>query len=157
MLLKVLGALLLVQPQASLLQGELSNSRIGGQFQQAQNIYINPDIIKKKPTINPILLRQLEQTREAVEVEVIEESDGHLDEDDDTAVEIEGTESEDLIEIKGTDESDDSEEDLSEPINDDMEIDDGQAEDGPQECKGETFGERLACSLLDSLKESLIK
>jgi len=158
MLLKVLGALLLMQPQATLLLPEEVDTRTRYQLEQAQNIYINPNIIRQKPTINPILLRQIQETRETGEVEVIEEGDGHLEEDDDTSDEIESGDFEELIEEDEIDESTDLDEDeAGEPINDDMEIDEDQTEDDPQECRGETFGERLACSLLDSLKESLSK
>ena len=158
MLLKVLGPLLLMQPQATLLLPEEVDTRTRDQLEQAQNIYINPNIIKQKPTINPILLRQIQEKRETGEVEVIEEGDGHLEEDDDTLDEIESGDSEELIEGDEIDESTDLDEDeAGEPINDDMEIDEDQTEDDPQECRGETFGERLACSLLDSLKESLSK
>ena len=158
MLLKLLGALLLMQSQATLLLPEEVDTRTGEQLEQAQNIYINPNIIKQKPAINPILLRQIQETGETGEVEVIEEGDGHLEEDDDTSDEIESGDFEELIEEDEIDESTDLDEDeAGEPINDDMEIDEDQTEDDPQECRGETFGERLACSLLDSLKESLSK
>jgi hypothetical protein len=139
MLLKLLGALLLMQPQATLLLPEEVDTRTRDQPEQAQNIYINPNIIKQKPTINPILLRQIQETRETGELEVIEEGDGHLEEDDDTLDEIESGDFEELIEEDEIDESDESdgstdldEDEAGEPINDDMEID----EDQTNECGG---------------------
>ena len=182
MLLEVLGTILLLQPQVMALDHKSDSLSVRNDANISQNIYINPNLIKRKSVLNPNLLKQIHQIREPMEmeshgegadpkdleplIEVVDEEKEidqliiteEVEEDDNI-----GSSTDDSLDIGGEYldnsnyelEDEGSEEEMDEPINDEMEITEKDLEEAPQECLGKTFGEKLACSLLDSLKESL--
>ena len=177
MLLRVLGTVLLIQPHIVPITSTETISISTSDTSLSQNIYINPNIIRQKPTINPALLKQLQQVREAEQDEPAEDIEAltETDESSEFPEETQGLktdttleEEEEIEEVDDETTDYDSEEEeendegpeqdeLDEPLNDEMGITVDERREEPQECKGETFGEKLACSLLDSLKDSLTK
>lgn len=170
---------MLIQPHIIPIAATEKVSISKGDTSVSQNIYINPNIIRQKPTINPALLKKLQQVRDAEQDEPAEDvealteadessefpeetealkTDTTLEEEEIEEVDDETTDYDSEEEEREGDNDEESEQDeIDEPLNDEMGITGDEGREEPQECKGETFGEKLACSLLDSLKDSLSK